>query len=75
MKLTKKAAYEIAKTLRPDVLYTTTRDLPRYDVELAKRLETCIVFRLPDDPDTIGTTPLLAVDRITGEAFEFGYGI
>ena len=75
MKLTKKAAYEIAKKLRPDVLPTTTRDLPQYDVQLAKKLETCWVFELPDNPDIIGTTPLLAVDWITGKVFEFGYGI
>ena len=72
--LTKRLAYEIARTVRPDVSPTTTRDLPCYDLELMERLRSCYCFEVPMTGETIGASYYVAVNRVTGEAFEYSYG-
>jgi hypothetical protein len=72
--ITKKAAYEIALTVRADVSPTTTRDLPVYDAELLERLRSCWCFEVPITGEIIGTSYYVAVNKVTGEAFEYSYG-
>lgn len=74
MKLTKKAAYVIALTVRPDALPITTRDLPFYDFELLKRLENCWCFETKFTGEIIGASFYVAVNKETREAFEYSYG-
>lgn len=74
MKLTKKQAYEIARTVRPDVLPTTTRDLPLFDLELMKHLGNCWCFLTKPTRETIGAEYFVAVNKETGKAFQYSYG-
>lgn len=72
--LTAEEAYAVAMTIRADVGPKPIRERPEYDRELMEKLATCWVFEAPPDPEVIGTSVCVAVDKRTGKAFSFGFG-